>query len=180
MANKNHKRQNNKTGDVKIGDIDYRLNRSGDVEQISQDEALLSEAIDNLLDILMLDGISSEQKPWEASFDVHPYTTNPFNSTPQLIGPASSGEPLTNMTSSGPLVDDLDNPMIKHGFGDNEDPYVESMCGTGAIGAGPMPMLFEPQGLRSKHTKKGNNKKKKGKKKGLDYAIDGLLQEIVR
>jgi hypothetical protein len=116
----------------------------------------------------MLDGISSEQKPWEASFDVHPFT-------PQLIGTPSSGEPLTNMTGSGSVVDDLDNPMEKHGFGDNEDPFIESMCGTGAIGAGPMPMLFKPQGYVG-----DRKKKKKGKKKDLDFAIDGLLQEIVR
>ena len=121
----------------------------------------------------MMDGISSEQKPWEGSFDIHPFT-------PQLIGSPPLGEPITNMTGSGPLVDDLDNPMEKHGSGDNEDPFVESMCGTGAISAGPMPMLFKPQGSKSKHTKNGKNRKKKGKKKGLDYAIDGLLQEIVR
>jgi hypothetical protein len=168
MANKADKDKKNKVGDTKIDDLDYRVNQTGDVEQISQDESLLSEAINNLLDILMLDGISSEQKPWEASFDIHPFT-------PQLIGQPSSGEPLTNMTGSGPVVDDLDNPKEKHGFGDNEDPFIESMCGTGAIGAGPMPMLFKPQGYVG-----DRKKKKKGKKKELDFAIDGLLQEIVR
>ena len=168
MADKSDKGKKIKSGDTKIDDLDYRVNQSGDVEQVSQDEGLLSEAINNLLDILMLDGISSEQKPWEASFDVHPFT-------PQLIGTPSSGEPLTNMTGSGSVVDDLDNPMEKHGFGDNEDPFIESMCGTGAIGAGPMPMLFKPQGYVG-----DRKKKKKGKKKDLDFAIDGLLQEIVR
>ena len=173
MANKNHKSKKKQTGDVKIDDIDYRVNQSGDVEKVGEDNSLLSEAINNLLDILMLDGISAEQKPWEGSFDVHPFT-------PQLIGSPPLGEPITNMTGSGPLVDDLDNPMEKHGFGDNEDPFVESMCGTGAIGAGPMPMLFKPQGLKPKGAKNGRKKKKKAEKSGFEYAIDGLLQEIVR
>ena len=42
MADKSDKGKKIKSGDTKIDDLDYRVNQSGDVEQVSQDEGLLS------------------------------------------------------------------------------------------------------------------------------------------
>lgn len=151
----------------KIEKIDYRLNPSGDLEQDRGDgEETLLEAINRLFEDNSY-AVSSEQPLYQRNTNVPPQT-------PQLIGsPGDSirnnGETITNMASSLPIATNLsdvrlaDDDRTDAGVDGmelynprNVEIYNESVCGTGAIATGALPLLFKPSKRKRKKLGRGN------------------------
>lgn len=160
-----------------IKEIDYRLNPSGDLEQDRGDgEETLLEAIAELMSEENHSYAVSQEEPlYQREVNVPPQT-------PQLIGSPgdnirSNGDTITNMNSSLPITTDLsdvrlaDDSRTDRGVDGKElyDPinteiynpinteiYNESVCGTGAIATGALPLLFKPSKRKRKKLGRGN------------------------
>lgn len=182
MASKKHKRKNQEPPIAVAYD---RINPMGDTEQvISNGNNTLNEAIFRLLEEVSGYSISSEELPWQRSQNIAPFT-------PQLVTSSGdrmkeNGDTLSNMTMEAPLVDNLDDIRSDDEKATDRDKgfefynpnavevHNESVCSTGGVATGALPLLFDKNGSRSK------GKKKKRNKSDLNGAIDGLLTQIVR
>ena len=152
-----------------IKEIDYRLNRSGDLEQDRGDgEETLLEAIAELMrEENHSYAVSPEQPLYQREVNVPPQT-------PQLIGSPgdnirANGDTITNMNSSLPITTNLSDVRLADDNRNdsgvdgmelydpiNTEIYNESVCGTGAIATGALPLLFKPSKRKKKKLGRGN------------------------
>jgi hypothetical protein len=171
-----------------------RLNRTGGVELVrANGEGTLVEAIAGLMDQITY-SISAEEPMISRAKNVAPQD-------PQLIGSPGdtvrdNNETITNMASSMPLVtnlsdvrlsDDVRTDLEKDGSElyspINVEMYNETMCGTGAISTGALPMLFQPDydgnGKGSKKKRRLKNKKHDGIRAMFTDDLDRSIQLMI-
>ena len=165
-----------------------RLNRSGDKELVRPNgQETLVEAIAGLMDQIGY-SISAEEPLINQANNVPPQD-------PQLIGSPSdttrdNNETITNMSSSMPLVtnlsdvrlsDDKRTDLEKDGAElytpVNVEMYNETMCGTGAIATGALPMLFKPD---SSIDNKRKRRQKKRKHEGIRAMFTDNLETSIQ
>lgn len=170
-----------------------RLNRSGDKELVrSNGQRALVEAIAGLMDQIAF-SVSAEEPMSSQARNVPPQD-------PQLIGSSGdtvrdNNETITNMASSMPLVTNLSDVRLSDDRRTdlesdgaelyspiNVEMYNETMCGTGAISTGALPMLFQPDYNGGKKKRRLKNKKHEGIREmftdDLDRSIQLMLNQM--
>ena len=168
-----------------------RLNRSGDIELVrANGEGTLIEAIAGLMDVVGA-SISDEQPLSNRARNDSPQEPQHIRSSGDTAGEARS---ITNMTSSAPLVTDLSRisddrkgSLEKDGAElyspINVKMYNETMCGTGAISTGALPMLFQPDydgsGKGRKRKRRLKNKKHDGIRAMFTDNLDRSIQLMI-
>ena len=103
---------------TKASKVELSINPKNDVEITTEMGQTLNEAIDNLIEMVMMPSVSSEELPYQRSFNEPlPDRGNVTGilQTPQLVGSRNDmytrqGDTITNMTGSMPLAPNLSNP----------------------------------------------------------------------
>ena len=188
-----------KKNSQEIDDAYTILNPSGDEELVRQnkeegtEEHTLVEAIAGLMDQITY-SISAEEPMISRAKNVAPQD-------PQLIGSPSdtvrdNNETITNMSSSMPLVTNLSDVRLSDERRTdlesdgaelyspiNVEMYNETMCGTGAISTGALPMLFQPdydgKGSANKRKRRLKNKKHDGIRAMFTDDLDRSIQLMI-
>lgn len=167
-----------------------RLNKSGDTELVrANGEGTLVEAIAGLMDQIAY-SVSAEEPMNSRARNVAPQD-------PQLIGSPGdtvrdNNETITNMASSMPLVTNLSDVRLSDDRRTdlesdgaelyspiNVEMYNETMCGTGAISTGALPMLFQPD-YNGKKKRRLKNKKHEGISAMFTDDLDRSIQLMLK
>lgn len=174
-----------------------RLNRSGGIELVrSNGEGTLVEAIAGLMDQIAF-SVSAEEPMSSQATNVAPQDPQLIRSSGDTV--RDNNETITNMASSMPLVTNLSDIRLSDDRRTdlesdgaelyspiNVEIYNETMCGTGAIATGALPMLFQPdydgKGAGNKRKRRLKNKKHGGIRAmfidDLDRSIQLMIEQM--